>query len=68
MDYSKVKLFILLNLLEEKETGLVKARSKIAIKCLRLDSNIESKSLIIESTLHDVFVYKAGAFTYFFRT
>ena len=22
----------------------------------------------IESTLHDIFVYKAGAFTYFFRT
>ena len=22
----------------------------------------------IESTLHDVFVYKAGVFTYFFRT
>ena len=34
MDYSKVKLFILLNLLEEKETRLVQARSKIAIKCL----------------------------------
>ena len=25
-------------------------------------------SYFIESTLHDVFIYKAGAFTYFFRT
>ena len=35
---------------------------------MRLDSNIESKSSIIESVLREVLVYKAGAFTNFFRT